>query len=144
MSPAAMEEGRWLTGKVTGGDAAAASRRRTDGGSSDWRSETAARGQNALALIAAWLVSMASFRREEHDGALRWLPRVANGGVELNVITAHVSEKPKWIEAASNISVCTTPSCASSPGCSTMKQSTIETLYPDGGNMSGFGGGLSE
>ncbi|KAF3559724.1 hypothetical protein F2Q69_00012135 [Brassica cretica] len=104
MSPAAMEEGRWLTGKVTGGDAAAASRRWTDGGSGDWRSETAARGRNAL---------------------------VANGGVELNVITAHVSEKPKWIEAASNISVCTTPSCASSPGCSTMKQSTIETLYPD-------------
>ncbi|CAN7011345.1 unnamed protein product [Brassica oleracea var. botrytis] len=89
-----MEEGRWLTGKVTGGDAAVASQWRTDGGSGEWRLETVARGRNA---------------------------QVAGGGVELNVITAHVFEKPKWIEAASNISVCTTPSCASSPGCSTMK-----------------------
>ncbi|KAF3581279.1 hypothetical protein DY000_02030289 [Brassica cretica] len=80
-----MEEGRWLTGKVIGGGegAAAASRRRTDGGSGERRSETTARGRNA---------------------------RVANGGVELNVITAHgcsgdelrrpthFSKKPKWIE----------------------------------------------
>ncbi|KAF3559722.1 hypothetical protein F2Q69_00012133 [Brassica cretica] len=59
-----MEEGRWLTGKVIGGGegAAAASRRRTDGGSGERRSETTARGRNA---------------------------RVTNGGVELNVITAH-------------------------------------------------------
>ncbi|KAF2557007.1 hypothetical protein F2Q68_00016506 [Brassica cretica] len=67
-----MEEGRWLTGKVTsGGEGAAAMRRRLPdgeltvaehGGSGEWRSETVARGRNA---------------------------RVANGGVELNVITAH-------------------------------------------------------
>ncbi|CAN6835010.1 unnamed protein product, partial [Brassica oleracea] len=83
-------------GRVTGGTGSGHRRRWKRGGGLPGKlpAETAACGRNA---------------------------RVANGGVELNVITAHVSEKPKWIEAASNIWVCTTPSCASSPGCSTMK-----------------------